>query len=86
MVWGISREKWWQRSLSRIPTTYGGYDGEGGEQQRIEANGGAKSQGGTSGNAINDVSARNPKASVYKREAEKEFGNVYGETTKAHTR
>jgi hypothetical protein len=44
------------------------------EQQLIEANGGARSQGGTSGNAINGVSPRNPKARVYKREAKKEFG------------
>jgi RHS repeat-associated protein len=44
------------------------------EQQQIEANGGAKSQGGTSGNAINGVSAKNPKADQYKNAANQEFG------------
>jgi hypothetical protein len=43
------------------------------EQQNIEKNGGAKSQGGTSGNAINSVSRTNPKAEQYRRAAEKEF-------------
>jgi hypothetical protein len=40
----------------------------------IEANGGAKSQGGTSGNAINGVSERNEKAEEYKRLACQFFG------------
>jgi RHS repeat-associated protein len=44
------------------------------EQQLIQQNGGAQSQGGTSGNAINGVSDSNPKADVYKNAAEKEFG------------
>ena len=44
------------------------------EQQLIDANGGAKSQEGTSGNAINGVSPNNPKAEQYRRAAEKEFG------------
>ena len=44
------------------------------EQKLIEANGGAKSQGGTSGNAINGVSPKNPKAPIYKKAAEDEFG------------
>jgi hypothetical protein len=44
------------------------------EQQLIDTNGGAQSQGGTSGNAINGVSETNPKADVYKNAAEKEFG------------
>lgn len=44
------------------------------EQGMIEANGGAKSQGGTSGNAINGVSHKNPNALKYKTESEKEFG------------
>jgi RHS repeat-associated protein len=39
------------------------------EQQNIIANGGAKSQGGTSGNAINGVSPTNPKASTYENAA-----------------
>jgi hypothetical protein len=37
------------------------------EQQVIEANGGATSQGGTSGNAINGVSERNERAGEYKK-------------------
>ena len=44
------------------------------EQQLIEQNGGAQSQGGTSGNAINGVSPTNPKAGEYKGAAEGEFG------------
>jgi hypothetical protein len=44
------------------------------EQQLIEKNGGAKSQGGTSGNAINGVSPKNLKATTYKKAAENEFG------------
>ena len=44
------------------------------EQQLIEANGGAKSQGGTSGNAINGVAPKNPKRAFYENEANKEFG------------
>ena len=45
------------------------------EQQLIEKHGGAKSQGGTSGNAINGVSPRNQKAGIYRKAAQKEFGN-----------
>jgi hypothetical protein len=44
------------------------------EQQLIEANGGAKSTGGTSGNAINGVSATNQKKQQYSDAANKEFG------------
>lgn len=43
------------------------------EQANIEANGGAKSQGGTSGNAINGVGSTNPKAQDYDRAAKNEF-------------
>jgi hypothetical protein len=43
------------------------------EQQLIEANGGAKSEGGTSGNAINGISPNNKKRQYYLNEAEKEF-------------
>lgn len=43
------------------------------EQQLIEQNGGAQSQGGTSGNAINGVSPSNPKAGGYKGASEGEF-------------
>jgi hypothetical protein len=44
------------------------------EQYLIEANGGSRSSGGTSGNAINGVSPTNKKASYYRGEAEREFG------------
>jgi RHS repeat-associated protein len=43
------------------------------EQQLIDANGGAKSQGGTSGNAINGVSPTNPNAERYEDAARSEF-------------
>ena len=43
------------------------------EQQLIDTNGGAKSQGGTSGNAINGISPRNPKLPQYMDAAKKEF-------------
>lgn len=43
------------------------------EQMLIEANGGAKSIGGTSGNAINGIGPKNPKGSYYIQEAIKEF-------------
>jgi RHS repeat-associated protein len=43
------------------------------EQQLIDANGGAKSQGGTSGNRINGVSDSNPKKPEYMDAAKKEF-------------
>ncbi|MEE4244917.1 MAG: RHS repeat-associated core domain-containing protein [Kangiellaceae bacterium] len=43
------------------------------EQQLIDANGGAKSQGGTSGNAINGISDKNPKKQDYIDAADKEF-------------
>lgn len=46
------------------------------EQQLIEANGGAQSAGGTSGNAINGVSPANPNASTYNNAANAEFGPV----------
>lgn len=46
------------------------------EQQLIKANGGAQSEGGTSGNAINGVSPNNPKAGQYAGAAEEEFGPV----------
>jgi len=42
------------------------------EQQLIDANGGARSMGGTSGNAINGVSPANKRAAEY-RQAAKEF-------------
>lgn len=44
------------------------------EQQLIEQNGGARSQGGTSGNAINGVSPNNPNAARYSAACKSEFG------------
>ena len=44
------------------------------EQLVIDVNGGARSVGGTSGNAINSVSPRNPNREIYRQEALKEFG------------
>jgi RHS repeat-associated protein len=44
------------------------------EQQMIERNGGAKSQGGTSGNKINGISDRNPRGSGCRAASTKEFG------------
>jgi RHS repeat-associated protein len=44
------------------------------EQQMIEKNGGAQSQGGTSGNKINGISDRNPKGGGCRAAATKEFG------------
>jgi RHS repeat-associated protein len=44
------------------------------EQQLINANGGAKSQDGKSGNAINSVGPNNKKAEQYSNAAKKEFG------------
>ena len=44
------------------------------EQQLIELNGGAKSQGGSSGNAINGVSPTNPNKQRYEDARRKEFG------------
>jgi len=46
------------------------------EQQLIKQNGGAQSEGGTSGNAINGVGQNNPKAGQYAAAAEEEFGTV----------
>lgn len=43
------------------------------EQQLIEANGGAKSSGGTSGNEINGISPSNAKRPIYINAANKEF-------------
>ena len=43
------------------------------EQQLIEANGGAQSTGGTSGNAINGIAEKNPNKEKYLEAANKEF-------------
>ena len=44
------------------------------EQQQMDYHGGAKSQGGTSGNAINGISPKNPKRQDYLDDAKGEFG------------
>jgi hypothetical protein len=44
------------------------------EQQVIHASGGARSAGGTSGNAINGISPNNPNRDMYLDAAKKEFG------------
>lgn len=48
------------------------------EQQLIESHGGAQSQGGTSGNAINSISSTNPNRNLYLDEANKTFGHLGG--------
>ncbi len=45
------------------------------EQLNIVRHGGAQSQGGTSGNAINAISEKNPKKSDYIEAALKQFGD-----------
>jgi RHS repeat-associated protein len=45
------------------------------EQQLIDANGGAQSNGGTSGNAINGISPKNKNRQRYLDAAEAEFGS-----------
>ena len=44
------------------------------EQYLIDKNGGAKSDGGASGNTIRGVARNNPKASSYENARIKEFG------------
>jgi hypothetical protein len=44
------------------------------EQQLVDAHGGAKSMGGTSGNAINGISPRSPRRTRYLDAANNEFG------------
>ena len=46
------------------------------EQQLIDANGGARSTGGTSGNAINGISPQNPRGPGYMAAADREFGHT----------
>lgn len=43
------------------------------EQQLIDKHGGAKSTGGTSGNAINGIGSKNDKIDIYLNEAREEF-------------
>ena len=45
------------------------------EQYQIENNGGAQSQGGFSGNAINGISPNNPKKEKYEQARKREFGD-----------
>ena len=44
------------------------------EQQLIDKHGGAKSMGGTSGNAVNGISKKNKNRQKYLDTARKEFG------------
>jgi hypothetical protein len=46
------------------------------EQQLIDHSGGAKSTGGTSGNAINGIGAKNPKMERYMNAANEAFGHL----------
>ena len=46
------------------------------EQQLIDKNGGAQSEGGTSGNLIRGVSKINPKGIIYHEAADRAFGNI----------
>jgi RHS repeat-associated protein len=46
------------------------------EQMMIEHNGGARSTGGTSGNAINGISKYNPRKQGYMNSARDEFGDI----------
>ena len=58
--------------LDRYSTNYDAIRGQ--EQYLIELNGGAKSQGGSSGNAINGISPTNPNKQRYEDARRKEFG------------
>lgn len=58
--------------LDRYSTSYDAIRGR--EQYLIDLNGGAKSQGGSSGNAINGVSPTNPNKQKYEEASRKEFG------------
>jgi len=51
------------------------------EQQLIDAYGGAKSTGGSSGNAINGISSKNKKKEIYLESANKEFGGPLRHTS-----
>jgi len=58
--------------LDKYSTNYDAIRGR--EQYLIELNGGTKSQGGSSGNAINGVSPTNPNRQRYEDARRKEFG------------
>lgn len=58
--------------LDRYSTSYDAIRGR--EQYLIDLNGGAKSQGGTSGNAINGISPTNTNKQKYEEASRKEFG------------
>jgi hypothetical protein len=65
----MTKEGYGPAQLDKSSSNAGAIRGR--EQQLIEANGGAKSTGGTSGNSINGVSPRNPNAQAYKDAANK---------------
>ncbi len=58
--------------LDRSSTSYSAVRGR--EQQLIELNGGARSTGGDSRNAINGISRFNPRGPIYRYQATSEFG------------
>lgn len=60
--------------LDQSSTSYEAIRGR--EQQLIDYYGGAKSTGGTAGNAINGISATNPKRDTYLDAAKEEFGSI----------
>jgi hypothetical protein len=61
--------------VDKISTDYDAMRGR--EQNLIEYNGGAKSEGGISGNEINSISHRNKKRSKYLEAAAKLFGGLF---------
>ena len=61
--------------IDKVSTDYDAIRGR--EQNLIDLNGGAKSQGGISGNEINSISHRNKKRSKYLEAAVKLFGGLF---------
>jgi len=68
----VSRRGFGPAELDKSSTSRAAIRGR--EQQLIDAYGGAKSQGGTSGNAINGIARDNPSRQSYIDAAEAEFG------------
>ncbi len=60
--------------LDKTSTDYNAIRGR--EQMLIDANGGAKSVGGTSGNAINGIGPNNKKKGIYINAAMELFGEI----------
>lgn len=70
----MNNQGYGQAVLDKSSTSYDAIRGR--EQMLIDANGGAQSMGGTSGNAINGIGAYNPNKLRYMNAAEKEFGKI----------